>query len=78
MAFDTDESQKGRAGGWSQAGNLGGTGLEFAEGQLLLASGGAAEARPHLERAMRSFQSKGLRLWAWRAGTRLAEAASPA
>jgi MFS family permease len=27
MAFDTDEKQKGRAGGWSQAGNLGGTGL---------------------------------------------------
>jgi MFS transporter, PAT family, beta-lactamase induction signal transducer AmpG len=27
MAFDTDEAQKGRAGGWSQAGNLGGSGL---------------------------------------------------
>ena len=27
MAFDTDERQKGRAGGWSQAGNLGGAGL---------------------------------------------------
>jgi MFS family permease len=27
MAFDTPEEQKGRAGGWSQAGNLGGGGL---------------------------------------------------
>jgi PAT family beta-lactamase induction signal transducer AmpG len=27
MAFDTPDSEKGRAGGWSQAGNLGGTGL---------------------------------------------------
>lgn len=27
MAFDTPEDQKGRAGGWSQAGNLGGGGL---------------------------------------------------
>ncbi|HLZ74456.1 MFS transporter [Phenylobacterium sp.] len=27
MAYDTPPSQKGRAGGWAQAGNLGGTGL---------------------------------------------------
>jgi MFS transporter, PAT family, beta-lactamase induction signal transducer AmpG len=27
MAFDTADTQKGRAGGWSQAGNLGGVGL---------------------------------------------------
>jgi MFS family permease len=27
MAYDTAESEKGRAGGWSQAGNLGGSGL---------------------------------------------------
>jgi MFS family permease len=27
MAYDTSESEKGRAGGWSQAGNLGGSGL---------------------------------------------------
>ncbi|MFL5294934.1 MAG: MFS transporter [Phenylobacterium sp.] len=27
MAFDTPDEQKGRAGGWSQAGNLGGVGL---------------------------------------------------
>lgn len=27
MAYDTPESEKGRAGGWAQAGNLGGSGL---------------------------------------------------
>ena len=27
MAFDTPDDQKGRAGGWSQAGNMGGSGL---------------------------------------------------
>ena len=57
-------------------GDLGGTGLELAEGRILLASGAAAAARPHLERAVRDFEEKGLRLWGWRAGALLAEAAS--
>jgi class 3 adenylate cyclase len=55
---------------------LGTAGLEIAEGRILLVSGKAAEARPHLERAMREFEDSGLRLWAWRAGTLAAEAAA--
>jgi len=57
---------------------LGGAGLEIAEGRILLASGKAAEARPHLERATREFEDSGLRLWAWRAGALAAEAAAGA
>ena len=59
-------------------GDLGGTGLDLAEGQILLASGDAAAARPQLERAVRDFEAKGLRLWRWRAGALLAEAAARA
>lgn len=35
MAFDTTEAEKGRAGGWSQAGNLGGIGLGGGAGLYL-------------------------------------------
>jgi class 3 adenylate cyclase len=57
-------------------GELGGAGLEIAEGRILLASGKAADALPHLERAMREFGNAGLRIWAWRAGVLAAEAAA--
>jgi class 3 adenylate cyclase len=56
--------------------DLGGAGLELAEGRILLASGKAAEARPRLERARAEFEGSGLRLWAWRAGVLAAEAAA--
>ncbi len=56
--------------------DLGVAGLEISEGRLLLASGKAAEARPHLERAAREFEDLGLRLWAWRASALAAEAAA--
>ncbi len=36
MAFGTSEEQKGRAGGWSQAGNLGGSGLGGGLGLVLV------------------------------------------
>jgi adenylate cyclase len=57
---------------------LGGAGLEIAEGRILLAAGKAAEARPRLEQALRAFEESGLRLWAWRAGALAAEAAARA
>jgi len=57
-------------------GELGLAGIEISEGRVLLASGKAAEARPHLERATREFEDAGLRLWAWRAGALAAEAAA--
>jgi MFS family permease len=41
MAYDTPENLKGRAGGWSQAGNLGGTGIGGGAGLWL------AERVPH-------------------------------
>jgi class 3 adenylate cyclase len=58
--------------------DLGSAGLDLSEGRILLASGNAVEARPHLERAMAEFEAGGLRLWAWRAGTLAAEAAAQA
>jgi class 3 adenylate cyclase len=56
--------------------NVGGAGLELAEGRILLASGNAAEARARLERAMRGFEESRLPLWAWRAAVLAAEAAA--
>jgi class 3 adenylate cyclase len=56
--------------------DLGGAGLELAEGRILLARGKAAEARALLERARNEFEGSGLRLWAWRAGVLAAEAAA--
>ena len=55
---------------------LGGAGLALAEGRIFLASGNADEARPRLEQAMRELERAGLRLWAWRAASLTAEAAS--
>jgi class 3 adenylate cyclase len=55
---------------------VGGAGLEIAEGRLLLAKGKAAEARPLLESASASFEESGLQLWAWRAAALAAEAAA--
>ena len=55
---------------------LGGAGLEIAEGRLLLATGNPGEARPLLERASASFKESGLELWAWRAAALTAEAAA--
>ena len=40
--------------------DLGRAGLEISEGTILLASGNAAEARPHLDRALRDFEDAGL------------------
>lgn len=54
--------------------DVGVAGLEISEGRILLASGKAAEARRHLERAMREFEDSGLRLWAWRAAALAADA----
>jgi class 3 adenylate cyclase len=56
--------------------DLGGAGLEFAEGRIILASGEVAQARPRLERARDEFERLGLRLWAWRAGVLAGEAAA--
>ena len=56
----------------------GGAGLQLSEGRILLATGSAAEARSHLEQAMRGFEDAGLRLWSWRAGALAAEAAARA
>jgi class 3 adenylate cyclase len=56
--------------------DLGRAGLEISEGTILLASGNAAEARPHLDRALRDFEDAGLQLWAWRAAALAAEAAA--
>ena len=55
---------------------LGGAGIELAEGRLLVATGKPAEARPHLDRARRAFETAGLRLWLWRANVLAAEAAA--
>jgi adenylate cyclase len=55
---------------------LGGAGLEIAEGRLLLVSEKPAEARTHLEAALRGFEDAGLRLWAWRAAALAGEAAA--
>jgi class 3 adenylate cyclase len=57
---------------------VGGAGLEIAEGRLLLATGKAAEARPLLEKAAASFKDSGLQLWAWRAAALSAEAVASA
>ena len=57
---------------------LGAAGLELAEGRILLAEGKAADARPHLELALRSFEVAGLRLWGWRAAALAGEAAAAA
>jgi len=59
-------------------GELGGAGLDFAEGRILLAADRPAEARVHLERARRAFEETGLLLWAWRAGAFAGEAAARA
>jgi class 3 adenylate cyclase len=56
--------------------DLGRAGLEISQGTILLASGNAAEARPHLDRALRDFEDAGLQLWAWRAAALAAEAAA--
>ena len=56
--------------------DLGRAGLEISEGTILLASGNAAEARPHLDRALREFEDVGLQLWAWRAAALAADAAA--
>lgn len=42
MAYDTKEDEKGRAGGWSQAGNLGGAGLGGGLGLWLVVHTGIA------------------------------------
>jgi class 3 adenylate cyclase len=55
---------------------LGGAGLELAEGRVLLGTGRLAEARRPLERACAAFEAAGLRLWAWRARALVAEAAA--
>ena len=57
-------------------GDLGAAGIAIAEGRILLASGKAADARSHLERAMREFEDAGLQIWAWRAAALAAEAAA--
>jgi class 3 adenylate cyclase len=56
---------------------LGGAGIELAEGRLLVAAGKPAEARPHLDRALQAFQQAGLKLWIWRTMVLAAEAAEP-
>ena len=57
---------------------LGGAGIELAEGRLLIAAGEPAEAGPHLERALQAFEEAGLKLWLWRATILLAEVAAAA
>ena len=54
---------------------LGGAGIELAEGRLLVAAGEPAEARPHLDRALQDFEQAGLKLWLWRTKVLAAEAA---
>ena len=56
--------------------DLGQAGLDFADGRILLESGKAAEARPHFERALASFEESELRIWAWRAAVLAAETAA--
>jgi tetratricopeptide (TPR) repeat protein len=56
--------------------DLGNAGLEIAEGRLLLASEKPAQARTHLEDALREFEAAGLRLWSWRAAALAGEAAA--
>ena len=46
MAYGASETQKGRAGGWSQAGNLGGAGLGGGLGLWLAVHTGHAPASP--------------------------------
>ena len=58
--------------------DLGRAGLEISEGTILLASGDAVGARPHLDRALRDFEDAGLKTWAWRAAALAAEAAAQA
>jgi class 3 adenylate cyclase len=55
---------------------LGGAGIELAEGRLLVAAGEPAEARPHLDRALQAFEQAGLKLWLWRTAVLAAEAAA--
>ena len=55
---------------------LGGAGIELAEGRLLVAAGEPAEARPHLDRALQAFEQAGLKLWLWRTTVLAAEAAA--
>ena len=50
--------------------------LAVAEARVLLASGEAAEARPLLEHARRTFEADELRLWGWQASILAAEAAA--
>jgi adenylate cyclase len=57
---------------------LGGAGIELAEGRLLVAAGKPAEARPHLDRALQAFEQAGLKLWLWRTTVLAAEAAAAA
>jgi class 3 adenylate cyclase len=57
---------------------LGGAGIELAEGRLLVAIGEPAEARPHLDRALEAFEHAGLKLWLWRTMVVAAEAAGAA
>jgi class 3 adenylate cyclase len=57
---------------------LGVAGIELAEGRLLIAAGEPAEARPHLDRALRAFEEAGLKLWLWRTMALAAEAAADA
>src|SRR4029450_6592544 len=56
--------------------DLGRAGLEISQGTILLASGNAAEARPHLDRALRDFEDAGLQLRPCRAAALAAEAAA--
>jgi class 3 adenylate cyclase len=58
--------------------DLGAAGLDLAEGRILLAADRPAEARVHLERAMRAFEDIGLLLWSWCAGAFAGEAAARA
>ena len=55
---------------------LGGAGIELAEGRLLVAAGEPAEARPHLDQALQAFEQAGLKLWLWRTTVLAAEAAA--
>jgi class 3 adenylate cyclase len=57
---------------------LGRSGLDIAEGRVLVASGRGADARPLLESAAAAFGDAGLGLWAWRARALAGEAAAQA
>jgi class 3 adenylate cyclase len=57
---------------------LGGAGIELAEGRLLVAVGEPAEASSHLDRALQAFAQAGLKLWLWRTMVVAAQAAGEA